>query len=132
MDDRDLAPTPPATTIRWIARTTGTLFVVVFLAFFIPDWVQKGTMPVPSDRVPMVLSLFLVFIGLTMAWKWEGAGGIVALAGLVAYCVLGLQTDVKPAATVLLTGAYALPAILFVVHGWQARRAFRTRRAGAA
>jgi hypothetical protein len=113
-----------------MARITGTLFMVGFLAFFIPDWVQKGT--TPSDRIPMTLSLFLAFVGLTMAWKWEGTGGIVALGGLVGYCVLGLQTDVKPAATVFLTGAYALPVILFVVYWWQARRALSARKAGAA
>ena len=132
MEDRGLASTRQATAIRWMARITGTLFMVVFLAFFVPDWVESGTMQVPSDRIPMILSLFLAFIGLTIAWKWEGTGGIVALGGLIGYCVLGLQTDVKPAATILLTGAYALPAILFVVYWWQAKRALSARKAGAA
>lgn len=111
------------TVIRWIARISGSLFIVVFLAFSVPEWVQKGTISIPSDRIPMVLSLYLVFLGLIIAWKWEGLGGIVALSGVLVYCILGLQTDVKPGATILLTAIYALPALLFLVSWWQARRA---------
>jgi hypothetical protein len=114
----------PATVIRWMARISGTLFTVVFLAFFVPDWMQKGTMPIPSDRMPMTLSLLLAFMGLTIAWKWEGTGGAVALAGVILYGILGLQTDVKPGATILLTATYGLPAVLFLIYWWQARRPF--------
>jgi hypothetical protein len=74
----------------------------------------------------MVLSLYLVFIGLIIAWKWEGPGGIVALSGVLVYCILGLQTDVKPGATILLAAIYALPALLFLVSWRQARRAVST------
>ncbi len=132
MDKRDVASTRTTTIIRWLARITGTLFVVGFLAFFVPDWIQKGAWPVPSDRLLMTLSLFLAFIGLTVAWKWEGTGGIVALCGVIGYCVLGLQTDVKPAATIFLTGAYALPATLFVIYWWRVRHALSARKVDAA
>lgn len=114
------------TAIQWIARISGSLFIVVFLAFSVPDWVQRGTISIPSDRMPMVLSLYLVFIGLIIAWKWEGPGGIVALSGVLVYCILGLQTDVKPGATILLAAIYALPALLFLVSWRQARRAVST------
>lgn len=115
MDDIAARSKRPATAIRWTARIIGTLFVVVFVAFFVADAVHKGTRAIESDVLPATLFLFLAFIGLILAWKWEGAGGLVALGSLVVYCVLGLRTDVKPAATILVAGIYALPAILFLI-----------------
>ncbi len=120
MDDRGLTSTRPATAIRWTARIAGALFILGFLVFFVPDLIQKGA--IPGDRIPMTFALFLAFIGLTMAWKWEGPGGLVALGSLIGYCVLGLQTDVKPGAIIFMAMAYALPAILFLVCWWRARR----------
>jgi hypothetical protein len=132
MVDLALPSTRPATAIRWTARISGTFFMVVFLAFFVLDCMQKGRIPVRSDRIPMMLFLFLTFIGLIIAWKLEGTGGIVALGSVIGFCILGLQTDLKAGATILLTGMYALPAFLFLVYWWQARRAFSARKAGAA
>jgi hypothetical protein len=111
----------PAQAIRWTARIIGTLFIGVFLAFFIPDWAQKGTMVVTADRVPAMIFLFLSFVALALAWKWEGAGGLSALGSITVSAVLGLQTEVKPAATILLWGIFALPAILFLLYWWRAR-----------
>ncbi len=65
---------------RWTARIAGTLFALVFLTFFV------GEGPPPLFRLPLRDSL--IFLGLTaicaglfLAWKWEGLGALVALAG---------------------------------------------------
>lgn len=111
MDELTPLSTRPANAIRWTARIIGTLFVGIFLALFISDCLQKGTFPVDSDRIPMTMFLFLTFIGLIIAWKWEGAGGILALGSIIVFSILGLQTDEKPGGTILVTGIYALPAL---------------------
>ncbi len=69
----------------------------------------------------MTIFLFLAFIGLIIAWKREGAGGTLAFVSIIVYCILGLQTEVRPAATILVTGMYALPALLFLLYWWQTR-----------
>ena len=122
MDELTPLSTRPANAIRWTARIIGTLFIVVFLALFVPECVQKGTIAVQSDRMPAMVFLFLAFIGLIIAWKWEATGGIVALGSVIVFCILGLQTDGKPGGTILLTGMYALPAVLFLFYWWQTRR----------
>jgi hypothetical protein len=122
MDDLSARSKRPATALRWTARIIGTLFVVVFVAFFVTDAVQKETRAIESDVLPATFSLFLAFMGLIIAWKWEGVGGLVALGGLILYCILGLRTDVKPAATIFVAGIYALPAILFLVYWRQTKR----------
>jgi len=96
--------------------------MAIFLAFFVADCVRKGTIPVPSARIPMMIFLLLAYIGLIIAWKWEGIGGTLALGSILVFSILGLQTDLKPGATILLTGMYALPALLFILYWWQTRR----------
>jgi hypothetical protein len=110
-----------AQAIRWTARITGILFIGIFLAFFVPDLAQKGTTAVASDRIPATIFLFLSFVGIALAWRWEGAGGLAALGSITVSAVLFLQTEVKPAATILLWGMYALPAVLFLLSWWRAR-----------
>jgi hypothetical protein len=120
----ELAPplTRPKNAIRWTARIIGTLFVIIYLAFFIPDAVQKGRNAVASDRIPMTIFLFLSFVGLIMAWKWEGTGGILALGSIIVFTILGFQSEIKPGATILICAMYALPAFLFLLYWWQTRR----------
>jgi hypothetical protein len=107
--------------IRWTARIIGTLFMGVFLALFIPEWVQKGTFPVASDRIPMTVFFFLAFIGLIIAWKWEGTGGILALGSIILFTILGLQTGDKPGGTLTVTVICGIPALLFIFYWWQTR-----------
>ena len=121
MDELHPPSTRPANAIRWTARIIGTLFVGIFLALFISDYLQKGTFPVDSDRIPMTMFLFVTFIGLIIAWKWEGAGGILALGSIIVFSILGLQTDEKPGGTILVTGIYALPALLFFLYWWRTK-----------
>ena len=112
----------PANAIRWTGRVVGTLFVVMFLALFVLECVQKGRIAVDSGKLPMMIFLLLSFVGLIMAWKWEGAGGILALGSLLVFTILGLQSGEKPGGTILVLGMYGLPAFLFVLCWWQTRR----------
>jgi hypothetical protein len=113
--------TRQSSVLRWTARVIGTLFVGFFLALFIPEWVQKGAFPATSDRLLMTIVLFMAFAGLLVAWKWEGIGGIVALASIIVFTALGLRTDAKPGGIMLVCAMYALPAALFLL-SWHTRR----------
>ena len=101
--------------LRWTARILGLLFISIFLAFFIPDWLTKGRFPVDPDRIPMTIALFVSFLGLLIAWKWEGIGGLLALLSILAFGALGLQTRGRPGGTILLCVMYLLPAVLFIL-----------------
>jgi len=101
--------------LRWTARILGLLFISIFLAFFIPDWLTKGRFPVDPDRIPMTIALFVSFLGLLIAWKWEGIGGLLALLSILAFGALGLQTPGRPGGTILLCVMYLLPAVLFIL-----------------
>jgi sorbitol-specific phosphotransferase system component IIBC len=107
--------------IRWLARIIGTLSIAIFLFLFVAEIVEKGRIDVESDRIIMTVFMFLAFIGLIIAWKWEGLGGAMALGGLIAFNILAPASPFKGGLLVV-TGLYGLPALLFVFCWWQTKK----------
>ena len=60
--------------------------------------------------------------GVLLGVSQVGIGGALALASIVVFAVLGLQTGEKPGGIVLLCAIYALPAFLFLFSWWRTRR----------
>ena len=121
MNNNTSVSTRSTSIIRWVARIIGTLSVAVFLFFFVADCVEKGRILIESDRLLMIVFMFLTFVGLIVAWKWEGIGGTMALIGLIAFNILS-PASVTRAALYFMTGLYGLPALLFVLCWWQTRK----------
>lgn len=69
----------------------------------------------------MIVFLLLAFIGLSIAWKWEGIGAASAVAGLIGFNIFAPAT-VARAGIFAVTALYGLPALLFLFC-W-----FRTRK----
>lgn len=113
MDNTASTTTRLVITIRWMARIIGTLAVAVFLVFFVADCVNKGRIAIGSDRVLMTAFQLLAFIGLSIAWKWEGIGGATALGGLIGFNIFAPASAAK-AGIFVITGLYGLPALLFL------------------
>ncbi|MDX2442780.1 MAG: hypothetical protein QNK30_03160 [Bacteroidales bacterium] len=99
---------------RWTLRVLSILFVVFFLLMFIGDTFFQ---PESSNREPMstdsIIQLSLMgigFIGLGLAWKWEFAGGIIALAAYIGLAVIFPDTREFPLLLI-----YPATAVLFIV-----------------
>jgi hypothetical protein len=93
---------------RWIARITGTLMALFYLAFVV------GEGPPPLFRLSWQQNLHFfamaaLFAGLLLAWKWELWGGLIPLAGFV----LLLQIEGRRP---LLNSLFLLPAGIAVVN----------------
>lgn len=95
--------------------------MAVFLIFFVADCVEKGRIVVESDRILMTVFMFVAFIGLIIAWKREGIGGLIALSGLVGFNIFAPASLARPAVFAM-TGMYGLPALLFLFCWWQTRK----------
>jgi len=105
------------TILRWIARVWSILiFLVALLIVVVPD-------PNVVEPVPLTDWIELGFygvsiLGLLLAWRWEGLGGAIAIAGVVGHDVAfriirGYWFHVLvPAA--LLEFVLVLPGILFL------------------
>jgi hypothetical protein len=95
--------------------------MALFLFFFVADCLQKGRIAIESERILMIVFLLLAFIGLSIAWKWEGIGAASAVAGLIGFNIFAPAT-VARAGIFAVTALYGLPALLFLFC-W-----FRTRK----
>ena len=71
------------TAIRWIARIIGLLLVGLVLLIM----VGEGFNPLALNRNEsgMTGAFLVALVGMLLLWRWEGIGGIVALAGMVAF-----------------------------------------------
>ena len=75
--------------IRWIARIWGTL-ILAFVLFFIlalifgEDESGKGIFST-SEVITFIFFPISTVIGLTIAFKWEGLGGLITTLGYWAF-----------------------------------------------
>jgi len=80
---------------RWAARITGLLLVGMVLLFVI------GEGPPNPFRQPIPVQveffgLFLVLAGCLAGWRWEGVGGVIIVAGFLAFLVTELIANGRP------------------------------------
>jgi hypothetical protein len=92
---------------RWTARIAGTLMLLLFLAFFFGEGPPEFSRLTTAERLQW-FGLTTTFLGLAIAWKWEGLGGLIALAGFPAV-MAGTGGNLR-------VWAFCVPAIIAVVH----------------
>ena len=96
---------------RWTARIAGLLLVVVLLVFAIGEGMPNlFTLPI-ADQIAF-LGLALVMIGTLLGWRFELAGGIMALAGF--FLVFVSLFIGKGLALIGFFIALALPGVLYI------------------
>jgi hypothetical protein len=96
-----------ARTMRWSGRVLALLTVGLFLLFLFEAGAK--VFPAPTWGKPqqwlLMVALVVALAGVVAAWRWELAGGVLALVGAVAIVIL----------VILGSGLDMLvPAILFV------------------
>ncbi|MFO7916758.1 MAG: hypothetical protein R6V13_01610 [Anaerolineae bacterium] len=124
--------------IRWFARIWSTLIIGVALLFVVGyawNWVTTGVAdPHAAEDYPPIENwpprlLLLSVLGLALAWRWEGWGGAMAiLSQLVNLPLLLIHWPIAQDFPRYLVAPYGIwmvivvPAVLFLVCGWRARR----------
>jgi len=117
--------------IRWIARIWGTAiitFALLMLIGYAWNWVTTGKAdpyaiedyPPIENLIPITLGLSV--LGLGIAWRWEGLGGVITIVfQLATLAVHHLLLSPRPYPYPL-TIIIATPGILFLVYRWRSRR----------
>ena len=77
-----------ATLGRWIALILGSLMVLLFLAFFFGEGPPRLSALTAVDGL-LFAAMGALFLGLALAWKWEGLGGLLSVAGFAALVATG-------------------------------------------
>ena len=110
------------TVIRWIARIWGGL-AALFLLFIILGHLigdGKGT-PGAGEWIALLFFPFGVMVGLFLAYRWEGWGGIVAVGCMIAWHITMQVVHGNPD-FVPFIDAMAAPGLLYILCWLSSRR----------
>ena len=70
--------------IRWTARIITLFFILTMLLIFFGQIFVGGGPPVAA-WIGILFMPIGVLVGLILAWKWDGMGGIIALVSLIGF-----------------------------------------------
>src|ERR1035438_9716895 len=104
-----------ATLGRWMALIFGTLMVLFFLAFFFGEGPPHFSELTATERLQFA-AMGALFLGLVVAWKWEGAGGLLTVAGFVALVLIS-----RSHGNLWALDAPAAIAVVHIVCWWRLR-----------
>lgn len=110
--------------IRLLART-GSLLCLGFLLFMLGGHLfgsgESMEMRNPGELLAFLLFPLSTILGLTIAWKWEGIGGMITITSIAGLFIL--RPDLLSSLLIFLL---ALPGILFLIY-WLNYRIRRKR-----
>lgn len=117
---------PAITVVRWMARLLSSVSLVFLLVMLGTTLFATLTgMGEPFGRfhstTEMLSFLFFplsIIAGLGLAWKWDGPGGLVVMAGILGFHLLRPDLPLS-----WLPDGMAVPGLLFVLYWyWDKRR----------
>jgi hypothetical protein len=115
--------------LLWSARIPGGLFVAILAFVIVVNFVAPSDEPLPTGTEWFAIAMFPfgVFVAYALAFRWELAGGVLALV-----CLLGWWAYVGFTGYILLVSALVgIPGILYVVYDLLTRRSSQMNRDGA-
>ncbi len=75
------------TVLRWMARTLGTVLLILIVAFAIGEGVPSPLAMSLRENLLSVALLAMV-VGQIVAWRWEGIGGGLILLGFILFAIV--------------------------------------------
>src|SRR5262245_18715886 len=109
---------PSVGVARWAARVLGTGLFLFWGAFFLAhlEWFRDPRQLPPPWVIGVYGLHFLMLLGFLLAWRWELLGGVLILASALPFFAVASRNFA------LYAGVTAVPAVLWLYCGWQARR----------
>jgi hypothetical protein len=108
-----------ATIIRWIARIWGSVSLA-FLVFMVGAEIigtftggdnPNGGFKSTSEMVSFLFFPVCTIIGLGLAWKWEGLGGLITIGGIIGFHIIRPDLILD-----LWIDGLAAPGLLFLIY----------------
>ncbi len=117
--------------VRWVGRVLSGLAAGLILLFFLGEGLDEGFGPLLQMTVRetvMMVAFFALWLGLILGWKWELAGALFTIGGLVTFYVLDyLFSGTFPRGPYFLI--FSSPALIFLYCGLRSRRTSQPRSA---
>jgi hypothetical protein len=119
------------TIIRLIARILSIISIAFILIMVVPHlfFPQQSKPPTFGEIVGLFFFPFGVFIGLIVAWKSEGPGGMIAIGSVICFHVTMLITGGSLDLNPFIEGL-AVPGLLFLIWWFLSRGRLETKEAG--
>src|SRR5262245_52906034 len=106
---------PMTLILRWGGRTLG-LAGFAFVAWFLVAHLLAGEGPNPFRMTPRELALgatlFAATAGMVVGWRWEAVGGVMVVAGMLAFFLIQRTTGSWPQGWVI--WSFLLPGVLYL------------------
>ena len=103
--------------IRWSARSFAGLMAAFVLFIFVGNALTDGVgslLRLTLRESVMMVAFVAVWVGLLLGWKWELAGGLLTVCGMVAFYLLDYAfSGTFPGGLFFLI--IAVPGVLFIV-----------------
>ncbi|MEZ4796767.1 MAG: hypothetical protein R2785_06320 [Flavobacteriaceae bacterium] len=102
------------TIILWIARLLGSVTIAFLLFMTIGELLStdsKTLMIKTSDAIALLLFPVSTIIGLLIAFRWKGIGGLITVGGMIILHII--RPDL---ASSLLISAFAIPGLLYIIY----------------
>jgi len=111
--------------IRWIARILGSLslaFMLLFVGAHLIGTITGEGEPIGrfdavSEMISFAFFPISTIIGLGVAWKWEGLGGFITIAGII-----GLYLMRPDLIFNLMISGLAFPGLIYILYWFMSRR----------
>jgi len=116
--------------IRWFARILGSLSLA-FLLFMVGAHVLAtitgegetiGKFNSVSEMISFAFFPVSIIIGLGIAWKWEGLGGFITIAGIIGFHLIRPDLIFD-----LIINGLAAPGLLFIIY-WFLVKGLNTKK----
>ena len=110
------------TILRWVAQVWSVPSIFALLLPYSVEgvyWLQATSVREAIGH----LCFFAILVGLVLAWRWEGLGGALTVAGLAAFYVTWWLYGRSPRGPYL--ALVAAPGFLFLLHWLLARSAHK-------
>lgn len=102
------------TIILWLARLLGSVTIAFLLFMTIGELLStdsKTLMIKTSDAIALLLFPVSTIIGLLIAFRWKGIGGLITVGGMIILHII--RPDL---ASSLLISAFAIPGLLYIIY----------------
>lgn len=110
--------------LRWTARIWGTFIVFFMSSIFIGEAISKGLFySVDPKHYVMFILIGIAQLGILLAWKWEGLGGLLGIIGVLISDLLHIFWIQNPKLIASLIGSlmWFIPSVIFVYCWYRTR-----------
>jgi hypothetical protein len=107
----DLLPASVSEVCRWLGRTSSSVLLFTWIVFVGIEVLRPDPFSLASAY--QAAALLVVFAGYLLGWRYEFAGGSLAILGTIAFfAVCAYTLGVAPSAVAI---SFAVPGVLYVM-----------------